>query len=61
MEKEDKEIIKRYHQYVMELLETQNPNVDLFKHVNFKPHDEMSCQWLVLAVLSIQDEVRKEK
>lgn len=58
--KEEKEIIKRYHKYVKDLYENDNINVSLVKPVKFDFQDEMSCQWLVLTVLSIQDGVRRD-
>ena len=57
---EEREIIKRYHKYIKDLWESDNINLSLVKPEKFNIQDEMSCQWLVLAVLSIQDEVKRD-
>lgn len=57
---EEMEIIKRYHKYIKDLWESDNQNLPLVKPEKFNFQDEMSCQWLVLAVLSIQDEVKMD-
>ncbi len=57
---EEKEIIKRYHKYIKNLYDSDNINLPLVKPEKFNFQDEMSCQWLVLTVLSIQDEVKRD-
>lgn len=57
---ENIEIIRRYHEYVIKVSDECPVNLPLFTPIKFDFRNDMCCQWLVLAVLSIQDEVRKE-
>lgn len=57
MDKKEKELIERYHDYLIDLSKTNNPNLKLVKPEKWDDLNPMSCQWLVLAVLSIQDEI----
>ena len=58
--KKEKELIERYHNYLIDLCKTNNPNLKLVKPEKWDVLNPMSCQWLVLAVLSIQDEINNE-
>lgn len=59
-QQEEREIVERYHKMVREMHETNNINIPLVKPEKFDLQNEASCKWLVLFVLSIQEEVRKE-
>jgi hypothetical protein len=60
IDKKEKELIERYHNYLVDLRNNENPNLKLVKPEQWDINNPMSCQWLVLAVLSIQDEINNE-
>jgi hypothetical protein len=61
MNKKERELIEKYHAYLVELYDSGNKNLSLVKPEKWDYSDSMSCQWLVLAVLSIQDEIENKK